>query len=78
MREPINRNPVHIDEQLRSHLTRRWFFKECGIGLGAIALGSLLSDDMAVGASAGPLTPKQPHFAPKVRSVTGLSKGRKS
>ncbi len=27
-------------------LARRWFLSQCGIGLGSIALGSLLADDM--------------------------------
>ena len=30
------------------YLTRRWFFKECGVGLGAIALHALLQDRASV------------------------------
>ncbi len=29
------------------YVTRRWFFKECGVGLGTIALHSLLHDRAA-------------------------------
>ena len=31
-----------IREEYRKFVTRRWFFKQCGVGLGAIALGDLL------------------------------------
>src|SRR5256885_14722948 len=53
---------------------RRWFFKECGVGLGAIALQSLLGGSgtnslAAAPAFADPMAPKQPHFAPKVKRV---------
>jgi hypothetical protein len=56
---------------------RRWFFKECGVGLGAIALQSLLGGNgsNSVGAApafADPMSPKQPHFAPKAKRVIYL------
>jgi hypothetical protein len=56
---------------------RRWFFKECGVGLGAIALQSLLggsrSNSLAAApAFADPMAPKQPHFAPKAKRVIYL------
>jgi len=57
-------------------ITRRWFFKECGVGLGAIALGQLLRESgFAAPAKAsvtGPLAPKQPHFKPKAKRVIYL------
>src|SRR5437867_9153147 len=57
-------------------ITRRWFFRECGVGLGAIALGSLLSEGRlgAAGKITGTnsLAPKQPHFAPKAKRVIFL------
>jgi hypothetical protein len=59
-------------------VTRRHFFHDCGVGLGAMALGSLFARD-GLGAassrareSANPLAPKQPHFAPKAKSVIFL------
>jgi hypothetical protein len=57
-------------------VSRRWFLKECGVGLGAIALRNLLSD-YAVAAPANsaltnPLGPKLPHFAPKAKNVIYL------
>jgi hypothetical protein len=56
-------------------ISRRWFFKECGVGLGAIALRSLLQDSgfaAAPAALANPLAPKQPHFAAKAKNVIYL------
>jgi hypothetical protein len=51
-------------------LARRWFLKECGVGLGAIALDQLMSG--AVQAAADPLASKQPHFPPKAKNVIFL------
>jgi hypothetical protein len=47
-------------------LARRWFLRECGVGLGAMALGQLL------GAVDNPLAPKKPHYAPRAKSVIFL------
>lgn len=58
--------------------TRRHFFRECGIGLGAMALGSLgNSSNLAAGAASvigprNPLAVKNPHFAAKAKSVIYL------
>src|SRR4051794_22020695 len=65
-----------VRDELRSHLTRRWFFRDCGVGLGSIALGSLLGGSMAAAedapAPASPLAPRKPHFAPRAKSVVYL------
>src|SRR5438094_832532 len=55
-------------------ITRRWFFEQCGVGLGAIALGQLFRQNgwAAPTALANPLAPKQPHFAPKAKRVIFL------
>jgi hypothetical protein len=54
-----------------SHLIhRRHFFQRAGLGIGALALGSLLREASAE--SVNPLTPKQPHFAPKAKRVIYL------
>src|SRR6188508_3439736 len=62
--------------QYRKQLTRRWFFKECGVGLGAIALGSLLREGRLSAApkvsAENPLLPKQPHFPGKAKNVIFL------
>ncbi len=51
-------------------LARRWFLKECGVGLGAAALTALAADDAK--ASADPLAVKAPHFAAKAKRVVYL------
>jgi hypothetical protein len=51
-----------------SHLTRRWFLRDCGLGLGGIAFNSLLAGDGNAGA-ADSLSLTRPHFAPKVKRV---------
>src|SRR3954468_18460095 len=63
-----------IQNEYRKYITRRWFFRECGVGLGSIALGSLLGATKVLGAPTGknPLAPKQPHFAPKAKRVIFL------
>src|SRR5438876_10444021 len=55
--------------------TRRQFFGRCGIGLGQIALASLLGEGKLVAESAksvNPMAAKPPHFAPKVKNVIYL------
>jgi hypothetical protein len=62
-----------LEEQRRYH-TRRWFFRDCGVGLGSIALASLLGQDKALGASSL-LAGQRPHFAPKAKRVIFLFQG---
>src|SRR6185295_7148980 len=57
-------------EEEKSCCTRRWFFKECGVGLGAVALGSMLGEHFAH--ADGELSPKKPHYAPKAKRVIYL------
>ena len=56
-------------------IARRWFLKECGVGLGAVALASLMEPFNKVAHAGGtdPLAPKKPHYAPKVKRVIFLS-----
>jgi len=71
---------MNYSNELRSEyarlVTRRWFFRQCGVGLGSIALSSLLATDKAAGAAApkasDPLTPHAPHFKPKAKRVIYL------
>ena len=51
--------------------SRRWFLRECGVGLGAMALGGLLGRDAAA-ASPDPLAPRWPHFPAKAKRVIYL------
>jgi hypothetical protein len=65
-----------IGHEARIHITRRHFFKECGIGLGSIALGSLLNRDLFAASSqsrvANPLEARQPHFGARAKRVIYL------
>src|SRR5690349_16037987 len=55
-------------------VTRRWFFQQCGVGLGAIALGQLFQRNgwASPAAAVRPLAPKQPHFTPKAKRIIYL------
>jgi len=68
-------NPFTESLALRG-LTRRHFFSRCGLGLGSIALASLLNERKLLGAVPGslpnPMAPKQPHFAPRAKSIIYL------
>src|SRR5262252_2514994 len=72
-----------LNAELRSEysrlIARRWFLRQCGVGLGSIALASLLSEDSARAAAApaasNPLAPRQPHFKPKAKRVIYLFMG---
>lgn len=52
-------------------ITRREWLTRSGGGLGALALGSLLQEDRLL-AKNTPLSPKEPHYAPKAKSVIWL------
>ncbi|MBD3676270.1 MAG: DUF1501 domain-containing protein, partial [Planctomycetaceae bacterium] len=55
--------------------TRRQFFADCGVGVGKIALASLLAGQGAgrkAYAQKSALAPRQPHFEPKVKRVIYL------
>ncbi len=56
---------------MSNNITRRWFFQECGVGLGAMALAQMLSGAEARAAD-NPLTPKAPHYAGKSKNVIFL------
>jgi hypothetical protein len=52
-------------------VARRWFLKDCAVGLGTLALADLMRDHAAA-ALEDPLAPKQPHFDPKAKRVIFL------
>ena len=67
-------------QQKLLNVTRRHFFKECGIGLGKVALATLLTDAFASNlwsatepqSAPDPMAPKLPHFPPKAKRVIHL------
>ena len=69
----------HVVEEQRRAISRRWFFRDCGVGLGAIALHSMLGDTLAAApskagaaASGDPMAPKKGHFPGKAKRVIYL------
>lgn len=65
-------SPWKSENSNQLHSSRRWFLQECGVGLGAIALGQLLGQK---GIAAEALAPKQPHFAGRAKNVIQLFMG---
>jgi hypothetical protein len=65
--DAVDRSPIR---------TRRHFFQNCGLGIGKIALASLLADAAGTGAAAAsdarPTAPKPTHFPAKVKRVIYL------
>jgi len=59
-------------------IARRHFLRECGVGLGKMALAGLLTDALigrqtrATATAANPLEPRQPHFPGKAKRVIHL------
>ena len=65
-----NSNPLR-------QVTRRHFFQDCGVGIGAIALNWLIRSEAAAATSAqatrsGPLAPRRPHHGAKAKNVIFL------
>ncbi|MEM8946862.1 MAG: DUF1501 domain-containing protein [Planctomycetota bacterium] len=60
-------------ERFCRQVTRRWFLRDCGVGLAGMALGSLLERDVMASASTQHLfAPKAPHFSPRAKRVVYL------
>ena len=74
---------MNFQHELRAEysklITRRWFFRQCGVGLGSVALASLLGAQKASGAAAvrpaNPLAPREPQFKAKANRVIYLFMG---
>ncbi|HEX3727831.1 MAG TPA: DUF1501 domain-containing protein [Pirellulales bacterium] len=63
--------------ELYQHQTRRHFFGHCGVGLGSMALASLLAGESRAASAPPPdprepLVPRSPHFAPRAKRVIFL------
>src|SRR5580765_1489848 len=73
-------NRLTINQELHREalkaITRRQLFRRCGTGMGAIALTSLLNNNLfgatASTSSLDPLAPKAPHFSPRAKNIIYL------
>ena len=54
-----------------THITRRHFFRDCGYGVGKMALASLLLGETRA-VAADPFAPRKPHFPGKAKAVIHL------
>ncbi|MDB6024953.1 MAG: hypothetical protein JWM68_1176, partial [Verrucomicrobiales bacterium] len=72
---------MNYEQELRlesaRYISRRWFFKQCGVGLGSIGLGALLNESLSGAAKpkiplVDPLATRSPHYAPKAKRVIYL------
>ena len=65
---------MKTDEHHLLNQTRRHFFSQCSVGLGSLALGSLLSENKlnAALSPSDPLAPQMPHHAPRAKNVIYL------
>lgn len=53
-------------------VSRRWFLQQCGVGLGAIALGRLLEESGYASAGVNPLAPRAPRHPARAKRVIFL------
>jgi hypothetical protein len=55
-------------------VTRRWFFRDCAVGLGTLALAELLGHTKPAQATelADPMAPRQPHYPAKAKRAIFL------
>src|SRR5947208_12642643 len=83
-------NRLSIDQELRREylkaVTRRQLFRRCTTGMGAIALASLMKQDLLAAVGTGgaastasvaarkpePLSVKAPHFKPRAKNIIYL------
>ncbi len=67
---------IELLEEQRKAITRRWFFKQCGVGVGAMALNSLLAESLfgksVTPLQSNPLSPKAAHIPAKAKRVIYL------
>ena len=66
---------MNLREEFLKYRTRRQFFRDCGVGVGALGLASLLNERLSAAEPApadDPLAPKQPHFPARARNIIYL------
>ena len=65
-----------IRQEYPRHLSRRWFLRDCGVGMASLAAADLLSREAgAAPVSRKPLSPKRSHYGAKAKRVIYLFMG---
>ncbi|HEY1050626.1 MAG TPA: DUF1501 domain-containing protein [Prosthecobacter sp.] len=65
-----------LQAEHKRHLTRRWFFQECGVGMASLAAMDLMRANAAPSpAPVSPLAQKKPHYPAKAKRVIYLFMG---
>lgn len=75
---PMTPTDLHRDLRVEHarHLSRRWFLRDCGVGMASLAATDLLSREAsAAPASRAPLAPKRSHHGAKAKRVIYLFMG---
>src|SRR3954469_780994 len=73
--KPSRKINAEVNSEYLRAITRRHFFKNCGVGLGTLGLASLLNENLFAAdapAAVDPLAPKAPHFPAKAKRVIYL------
>ncbi|HBH54814.1 MAG TPA: sulfatase [Planctomycetaceae bacterium] len=61
---------MHFQDLQAQLLRRRWFLRDCGLGMATLAARSLMADEQRPGTPrTDPLAPRAPHHAPKAKRV---------
>ena len=73
----MKHQPLSLEQVYLRSLTRRHFFRDCGVGLGSMALASLANAGApllagSTQAAASPLSPRPGHFPARAKSVIFL------
>jgi hypothetical protein len=63
---------MNLRDEILKYRTRRQFFRDCGLGVGSLALAALLDDRLFAAPAGDPLAPKAPHFRAKAKHVIYL------
>src|SRR5689334_18826206 len=76
LRVNSDRQRVELENADLRRITRRHFFSQGGLGLGSIALASLLSDGKLLAAdpapTVNPMAPRPPHFPARAKNIIYL------
>src|SRR5262245_2330112 len=66
---------MNLGEEILKYRTRRQLFKDCGVGLGTLALASLMNENLFATPApppSDPLAPRPGHFPAKARHIIYL------